>query len=131
VVVVATVGRTLLLVWDVSAVQEEPWRRLLQELSYARCEEEEYMDSRRRLGVSAESVWLVPKPSGGGVAVVYLEALDPERVLGELAASEMPFDLWYSGAMRKLFGFDLARLPRAASCELLFTWRDDRGPGER
>jgi hypothetical protein len=130
VVVVATVGRTLLLVWDVSAVQEEPWRRLLQELWYAR-REEEYVDSRRRLGVSAESVWLVPKPSGGGVAVVYLEALDPERVLGELAASEAPIDSWYSGAMRKLFGFDLARLPQAGSSELLFTWRDDRVPGER
>ena len=113
-VVVATVGRTLLLAWDVSAVQEEPWRRLLQELSYAR-REEEYMESRRRLGVSAESVWLVPKPSGGGLAVVYLEALDPERVLGELAASEAPFDSWYSGAMRKLFGFDLAGLARAGS----------------
>jgi hypothetical protein len=93
VVVVAKVGRTLLLAWDVSAVQEEPWRRLLQEFSYAR-REEEYMDSRRRLGVSAESVWLVPKPSGGGVAVVYLEALDPELALGELAASEAPFDTW-------------------------------------
>ena len=88
------------------------------------------MQSRRRLGVSAESVWLVPKPSGGGVAVVYLEALDPERVLGELAASEAPFDSWYSGAMRKLFGFDLARLPRAAGSELLFAWRDG-GTGER
>jgi hypothetical protein len=130
VVVVATVGKTLLLTWDVSAVQEEPWRRLLQELSYARCEEG-YMESRRHLGISAESVWLVSKPSGGGVAVVCLEALDPERALGELAASEAPFDSWYSGAMRKLFGFDLARLPRAGSSELLFTWRDDRGPGER
>jgi hypothetical protein len=117
VVVVATVGRTLLLVWDVSAAQEEPWRRLLQELSYARCEEE-YVESRRRLGVSAESVWLVPKRSGGGIAVVYLEVLDPERALGELAASEAPFDSWYSRAMRQLFGFDLARLTRAASCEL-------------
>src|SRR5919112_3673856 len=123
VVVVATMSRTLLLAWEVSAVQEEPWRRLLQELSYARCEEE-YMDSRRRVGVVAESVWLVPKPSGGGVAVVYLEALDPEWALGELAESEAPFDTWYSGAMRKHFGFDLARLPRAASSELLFTWRD-------
>jgi hypothetical protein len=28
-------------------------------------------------------------------------------------------------------GFDLARLPRAASGELLFAWRDDRGQGER
>jgi hypothetical protein len=130
VVVVETVGRTLLLAWEVSADQEEPWRRLLQELSYAR-REEEYMDSRRRLGVSAESVCLLQKPSGGGVAVVYLEALDPELALGELAASEERFDSWYSGAMRKLFGFDLARSPRAGSSEILFTWRDDRGSGER
>ena len=130
VVVVATVGRTLLLAWDVSADREEPWRRLLQELSYARGEEE-YLQSRRRLGISAESVWLVAKPTGGGVAVVCLEASDPERVLVELAASELPFDSWYGGAMRKLFGFDLARLAPAGSSELLFAWRDDRGPGER
>jgi hypothetical protein len=53
------------LTWDVSADQEEPWRRLLQELSEARHEEEdEYVESRRRLGISAESVWLVPRPSG-------------------------------------------------------------------
>ena len=129
--VVATVGRTaLLLAWDVSADQEEPWRRLMQELSYAP-REDEYVQSRRRLGISAESVWLVAKPSGGGVAVVCLEASDPERALGELASSELPFDSWYEGAMRKLFGFDLARLPRAGSGELLFTWRDDRGPGGR
>jgi hypothetical protein len=130
VVVVATVGRTLLLAWDVSADREEPWRRLVQELSYAP-REEEYLQSRRRLGISAESVWLVAKPSGGGVAVVCLETSDPERALGDLAASELPFDAWYGGAMRKLFGFDLARLAPAGSSELLFAWRDDRGQGER
>ena len=128
--VVATAGRTLLLAWEVSADREEPWRRLVQELSYAR-REDEYVQSRRRLGVSAESVWLVAKPSGGGVAVVCLEALDPERVLGDLAASELPFDSWYGGAMRKLFGFDMARLAPAGSSELLFAWRDDRGQDER
>src|ERR687889_1006887 len=129
--------RSVLLSWDVSADQEEPWRRLLQELqelSDARREEEEeeeYVGSRRRLGISAESVWLVAKPLGGGLAVVYLEALeDPEWVLGELAASKAPFDSWYSGAMRKLFGFDLARVPRAGSGELLFAWRDGDVPGE-
>ena len=120
------------MVWDVSADQEEPWRRLLQELSDARREEEEYVQSRRRLGISTESVWLVAKPSGGGMAVVYLQALeDPEWALGELAASKAPFDSWYSGRMRKLFGFDLARLPRAGSGELLFAWRDGDVPGER
>jgi hypothetical protein len=128
-------GRSLLLAWDVSADQEEPWRRLLQELSDApQKEEEEYMVSRRRLCVLAESVWLVSKPSGGGMAVVYLQALDPERALRELAASEAPFDSWYSGGMRKLFGFDLARIPRAGGGELLFAWCDEDvpdGPGER
>ena len=127
------VVRSVLLAWEVSADQEEPWRRLLQELSEARREEEEeYVESRRRLGISIESVWLVAKPSGGGMAVVYLQALeDPEWALGELAASDAPFDSWYSGGMRKLFGFDLARVPRAGSGELLFAWRDGDVPGER
>jgi hypothetical protein len=124
-VVVALVSRILLLAWDVSAYQEEPWRRLLQEPSEARREEEEYVVSRRRLGISAESVWLVPKPCGGGMVVTYLEALDPKRALCELAASEVPFDLRYSGGMRKLFGFDLARTAgsgRRASFRLAREW---------
>ena len=50
--------------WDISADQEEPWRRLLQELSDA-SREEVYVQSRRSLGVSTELVWLVPtKPRG-------------------------------------------------------------------
>ena len=49
--------RSLLLACDISAEQEEPWRRLLQELSDAgRKEKEEYVESRRRLGISVESV---------------------------------------------------------------------------
>ena len=88
--VLAMVGRVSLLAWDVTADQEEPWRRFLQELSGSRYEE--YAKSRRRMGISAESVWLAPKPSGGGVAVVYPEAEDPEWVLRELAASDTPFD---------------------------------------
>ena len=39
-----------MLAWDVSAEQEEPWRRVLQELSEAhRKEEEGYVGFRRRL----------------------------------------------------------------------------------
>ena len=123
----------LLLACDISAEQEEPWRRLLQELSDAGRKEvkEEYAQSRRRLGISLESVWLVPtKPRGGGMAVVYLEADNPERVLGELAASDAPFDSFYSGRMRKLLGLDLAQVPRGASGELLFAWRDDDARGD-
>jgi hypothetical protein len=127
--VLAMAGRASLLAWNVPADQEEPWRRFLQELSGPR--HEEYAKSRRSLGILAESVWLAPKPSGGGVAVVYLEAEDPERALGELAASEAPFDWWYGMEMRRLFGCDFARLPRVAGGELLFAWQEAAGEGEQ
>ncbi len=123
------VSRSLLLAWDVPPDQEEPWRRFLQELSGSRYEE--YAESRRRLGILAESVWLAPKPSGGGVAVVYLEAEDPEQALRELAASDAPFDSWYGAEMRKLFGFDLGRLPWLAGGELLFSWGEASSEGEQ
>lgn len=126
----AMLGRRIsLLAWDVTADQEEPWRQFLQELSGSRYEE--YAESRRRLGVSAESVWLAPKPSGGGVAIVFLEVDDLEQVLRELAASNTPFDSWYGMEMRRLFGCDFARLPRVAGGELLFAWREASGEGEQ
>lgn len=120
-------SRSLLLAWDVPPDQEEPWRRFLQEFSSSRYEE--YARSRRRLGVTAESVWLAPKPSGGGVAIVYLQAETPEWALRELAASDTPFDWWYGKEVRKLFSLDLAPLSRVAPGELLLAWRDDV-PGE-
>jgi hypothetical protein len=87
------------------------------------------------LGISAESVWFAPKPSGGGIAVVLLEAEDPERALrelvAELAASETTFDSWLRREMHELFGYDLAQLPRAARSELLFAWREASGEGKQ
>jgi len=118
------VGRSLLLTCDVSWEQEEPWRRLLQELSDGG-RREEYVRSRRRLGIWAESVWFVQKPTGGGVTVAYLEASDPKkRALRELAASEASFETYYSRVMGKRSGLDVVRLGRAATGELLFAWHD-------
>jgi hypothetical protein len=120
------VGRTSVLTWEVPVDQEEPWRRFLQELSGAR--HGEYTESRRRLGITAESIWLAPRRSGGGTAVVYLETEDPgwalDRALRELAASDDPFDSWYRTQMRELFGCDFARSPRVPGGELLFDWQE-------
>jgi hypothetical protein len=123
--VLTMAGRTSLLVWEVPADQEEPWRRFLQELSGSRCEE--YAESRRRLGISAETVWFAPKRFGGGVAVVFLEVQDLERALRELAVSKAPFDSWYGTQMRRLFGCDFMRLPRVAGGEPLFAWGEVSG----
>ena len=82
--------RLAALAWDISAEQEEPWRRLLQELSEA---------GRRRGGVvspvgawaSGPVVWLVPtKPLGGGMTVVYLEASDPSGRCASLRHRRRP-----------------------------------------
>jgi hypothetical protein len=127
------IGTASLFAWPVSAEQEEPWRRFLQELSASRLEE--YAASRRRLGIFAESVWFAPKPSGGGVAVVWLEAADPERALRELvaeiAASETSLDSWLRRELRELFGCDFARFARPVTGERLFAWREASGEGER
>jgi hypothetical protein len=128
-----SIGRASLFVWQVSADQEGPWRRFLQELSGSRLEE--YAKSRRRLGIFAESVWFAPKPSGGGATVVILEAEDPERALhelvAELAASETSFDCWLRRRMHELFGCDFAQVPGPAKGELLFAWREATVEGEK
>ncbi len=131
--VLVMVGRTSLLVWEVPADREEPWRRFLQELSGPRYEE--YVESSRHLGISATSVWLASKPSGGGVAIVFLEAEDPEwalrELMAELAASKTPFDKWLGKEMHNLFGCDFTRLPRVADGELLSAWREAPGEGKQ
>jgi len=119
-------GGASLLVWQVSADQEEPWRRFLQELSGSHLQG--YARSRQRLGIFAESVWFAPKPSGGGAAIVCLEAEDPEQALrelvAELATSETFFDSWLRRELHEVFGCSFAQLPRLARSELLFAWRE-------
>ena len=120
-------SRPLLLTWDVRSDREEPWRRLLQELSEAHWQEE-HVAACRRLAISVESIWFVPKMGGGGTAVIYLEAEDPERTMRELVASETLFDSWGIGGMGRFFGFgfspDSAQASRVVGGELLFSWRD-------
>ena len=116
----------LLLAWDVRSDGEEPWRRLSQELSEARWQEE-HVAACRRLGISVESIWFVPKMGGGGTAVVYLEAEDPERTMRELVASETLLNSWGIGGMGRFFGFgfslDSAQASRVVSGEILFSRR--------
>jgi hypothetical protein len=119
-------GRGLLLAWDVRSDREEPWRRSLQEL-FDPPWRDEHVAACRRLGISVESIWFVPKMGGGGTAVVYLEAEDSERTLRELVAAETLLESWGIGGMGRFFGFgfslDPAQVSRVVAGELLFSWR--------
>jgi hypothetical protein len=99
--------------------REEEWRRFVQEVAEERLSE--YEGLRRRLGISNESAWLT-RTKGGEMAMVYLEAEDPERIVPALAASEEPFDLWFKERLLEYHGRDFVRVPGRAAAKLIFAY---------
>jgi hypothetical protein len=102
--------------------REEEWRRFVQEVAEEHLREYEAL--RRRLGVRNESVWLA-RTKEGQMAVVYLEAVDPERILPTLAASEEPFDMWFRERLLEYHGRDLVLTPGRVTGKLIFSYQED------
>ncbi|HEY5186751.1 MAG TPA: hypothetical protein VIM19_18040 [Actinomycetes bacterium] len=69
---------------------------------------EEHAASRRRHGVTRESVWIQTTPAGD-VAVVLIESADISQALLGLATSQAPFDAWFRNHLHAVHGLDLAR----------------------
>ena len=69
---------------------------------------EAHDSSRRRHGISRESVWIQQTP-GGDVAVVYLEADDLQAAFAGIGSSQEPFDTWFRDIIRDIHGIDLAQ----------------------
>jgi hypothetical protein len=63
--------------------------------------------SRRRHGITRESVWIQATP-GGDMAVILLEARDLGAALGGIATSSEPFDVWFREHVADVHGIDLA-----------------------
>jgi hypothetical protein len=63
--------------------------------------------SRKRFGITRESVWIQSTPDGD-VAVVLLEGHDLAAALEGLAASGESFDQWFREHVRDVHGIDLA-----------------------
>ena len=68
---------------------------------------DEHTASRRRHGITRESVWIQPTP-GGDVAVVLFEATDLASAMLGLATSEADFDRWFREHLLAVHGIDLA-----------------------
>ena len=66
----------------------------------------DHEESRKRAGITRESVWLQSTPSGD-IAVVVIEADDIPSALGALATSEEPFDQWFRKHTQEVHGIDL------------------------
>lgn len=85
----------------------EEWRRWGGELLTTR--RDEYLASRRRLGVDIERAYLQQTPLGD-TAVIYLEGNDLAGAFAGLAASQDAFDVWFRQRAKDLFsGLDLSQ----------------------
>lgn len=83
----------------------EAWRRFCQELIGSR--RLPYEASRQRLGITREQLALVDTVFGA-TSVTTLEAPDVAQALGQIIASDLPFDVWYREQLHELHGVNLA-----------------------
>ena len=116
----------IVLTFPILSGKVEAWRRFCQELSGSR--RLPYEASRQRMGITRERLALIETPFGA-TAVTTLEAPDVDRALGQIIASETPFDVWYRERLQKLHGINLAGYERFTqptpvpdNQELLFEW---------
>ena len=117
----------IVLTFPILSGKVEAWRRFCQELSSSR--RLPYEASRQRMGITRERLALV-ETTFGAMAVTTLEAPDVDRALGQIIASEIPFDVWYRERLQKLHGINLAGYEKFAqptpipdNQELLFEWK--------
>ncbi len=117
----------IVLTFPILAGKVEAWRRFCQELSGSK--RLPYEASRQRLGITFERLSLVEN-AYGAISVTTLEAPDVDRALGQIIASEIPFDIWYRERLEKLHGINLSGYvqfaqptPIPTNQELLFEWK--------
>ena len=67
---------------------------------------EAHTASRRRHGITRESVWIQSTPAAD-VAVVLIESADLAGALLGLATSDEPFDVWFRAHLFAVHGMDL------------------------
>ena len=82
---------------------------------------EEYEQSRKRLGIREEKVWVQRTPIGASI-IVYWETDDPQRTLREIADSQDEFDKRFKQIIENAApALDLSQ-ENPLSNELLFEW---------
>jgi hypothetical protein len=85
----------------------DAWKIYIKEMNGPRNKERN--ESRKKVGLSVERVWLQHTPMGD-FAVVYWEAKDIGRVFEGLIKSDAPFDKWFRDKILvEVHGMDLSK----------------------
>jgi hypothetical protein len=70
----------------------------------------DYEEWRRKLGITREAVWHQQTPQGT-VAIVYLEADNPQQALQSMGSSSEPIAQWFRQCVQEVHGLDLSQPP--------------------
>lgn len=85
------------------------WKSCVKEMTGPR--NKERVESRKRVGLTVERVWLQHTPMGD-FAVVYWEAEDIGKVFEGLMKSDAPFDRWFRDkVLVEIHGMDVSNPP--------------------
>jgi hypothetical protein len=83
---------------------------------------EAYAASRSRVNIQAERLW-INETADGAIAVLVIEADQPEHALQALATSQHPFDRWFRQQVLAPLGHDLNRSSFRLAPDLLADYR--------
>jgi len=87
----------------------DAWKSYIKEMNGPR--NEERIESRKRVGLTMERVWL-QHTTMGDFAVVYWEAKDISKVFAGFMKSDMPFDKWFRDKILvEVHGMDVSSPP--------------------
>lgn len=87
----------------------DAWKSYIREMNGPRNAERN--ESRRKVGLTVERVWLQNTPMGD-FAVVYWEAEDISKVFEGLMKSDTPFDKWFRDKILvEVHGMDISKAP--------------------
>ena len=87
----------------------DAWKNYIKEMEGPRSIERN--ESRKRVGLTVERVWLQQTPTGD-FAVVYWEAENIGKVFEGFMKSEEPFDRWFrDNILVEVHGMDISQAP--------------------
>ncbi len=69
---------------------------------------QEYAAWHQRLGITRQAIWHQQTPQGT-VAIVYMEADDPQRAMQDTGSSTEPIAQWFRQCMLEVHGLDLTQ----------------------
>jgi len=85
----------------------------------------EYLESRKRLDVTKERIFLGQSPMGAMI-LGYSEGINPGFRMAQVAVSQNAFDKFYLASVIKMSGADFTKMPAGPPPHLAFEWTNGK-----